>query len=167
MNITATDGGPAIDLSSVLEYPEIDLAGNSSAEAVKFVIFQIDDEFFGVPATSVTEVALPLPVTILPNSPDWLSGLINLRGEIVAVVRLQYRKGPERLSTRSKLIVFRPERFDTPIAFVADKISEIVAVPPEVIETAADSNLTGLARVNSNRVRLLDVERLLDMFLFS
>jgi purine-binding chemotaxis protein CheW len=165
MNVNRYKGGPAIDLSSVLEPTEPELTGNTTANGAKFVIFQIDDEFFGVPATSVTEVAHPLAVTALPNSPDWLSGLINLRGDIVAVARLRYRTGTERLTAKSKLIVFRPVRFDTPIAFVADKIAEIVSVADDAIETAADSNLIGLTRVNSNRVRLLDLDRLFDGFL--
>jgi chemotaxis signal transduction protein len=133
-------------------------------ESEKFVIFQIDDGFFAVPAVSVTEVAQPMAVTALPGSPKWLQGLSNLRGEIVAIVNFEYRKAILRVTQKSKCVVFRPKQMDTPVGFIADRIAEIVSVPENAIRPSEDPNLRGTTEVNSVAIGILDTEKLFASF---
>lgn len=146
--------------ASVLNPPAPHAQPEQNPEIEKFVVFQIDDEFFAVPVTVVSEVAQSLPLTVLPNSPPWLHGVANLRGELLAVINLEYRKSQTKILPKSKIVVFRPSVYDHPIGIVADRICEVVPIRSSAIEPAEDPNLTGRIRLNTNSVGLLDASRL-------
>ena len=149
-----------IDLSSVLDLSDQDENIGAVSDCEKFVVFQIEDEFFAVPAVAVKEVTHPLPVTALPDSPNWLQGISNLRGEIVAIVNLNHRKSAPRISPKSKIVILKTAKFDTLVGFFADRISEIVAIAGSSIERTEDPNILGRATINANSVGLFDIDRL-------
>jgi len=145
---------PVLNSTAVHAQPE------QNPEIEKFVVFQIDDEFFAVPVTDVSEVAQSLPLTALPKSPAWLHGVANLRGELLAVIDLDYRKSQTKILPKSKIVVFRPSVFDHPIGLVADRICEFVPIRVSAIEPAEDPNLIGRISHNSNSVGLFDTAKL-------
>ncbi len=61
----------------------------ASSTGEKFIVFVLDDELFAISSKQVAEVTHPLAVTPLPNAPEWLLGIANLRGEIISVADLQ------------------------------------------------------------------------------
>lgn len=144
----------------VLSHQAAAAQNESVSDIEKFVVFQIDDEFFAVPVTGVSEVAQSLPLTALPNSPAWLHGVANLRGELLAVINLDYRKSPPKVLPKSKIVVFRPTEYDNPIGLVADRICEVVPIRSSAIEPADDPNLIGRIKLNTHSVRLFDTEKL-------
>lgn len=134
----------------------------------KYIAFALDEEFYAVRASVVVEVLNPLPVAPLPNVPEWLCGVTNLRGDIVSVVDLRKFWGKESdAPVKNKFIVLRSEKTSTAIAFIVDRLSEIVALAPENIKfSAADyenafPTLFGKAESRSNTLLLLDTEKLL------
>lgn len=162
-----------IDFSSLLDLPE---ASSIFLEekplqsyGEKYVVFALDEEFYAVHSNLVAEVLNPLPVTSLPGVPEWLSGVANLRGEIVSVVDLRkfWKKKSEALAQKNKLIVLHSAKDDTKIAFVIDRLSEIVTLAPQDIKfSAADfgnsfPTLYGKAIHKSNTLLLFDAENLL------
>jgi purine-binding chemotaxis protein CheW len=79
------------DLESILEERALKLAsatfGNKHRDvAFQVALFSVGEESFGVPATSVREIALLPPVTMLPNLPALLLGIIQQRGELISVI---------------------------------------------------------------------------------
>lgn len=134
----------------------------------KYVVFILDEEFYAVRANIVVEVLNPLPVTPLPNVPEWFCGVINLRGDIVSVVDLRkfWRKNSD-LPAKTKLIVLRSEKTDSSTAFLVDRLSEIVSLAPRDIKfSAADyensfPTLFGKASSKANSLLLIDTEKLL------
>jgi purine-binding chemotaxis protein CheW len=162
-----------IDFSSLLDLPE---ASSIFLEekplqsyGEKYVVFALDEEFYAVHSNLVAEVLNPLPVTPLPGVPEWLSGVANLRGEIVSVVDLRkfWKKKSAALAQKTKLIVLNSAKDDTKIAFVIDRLSEIVTLAPQDIKfSAADfehsfPTLYGKAAHKSNVLLLFDAENLL------
>jgi purine-binding chemotaxis protein CheW len=162
-NLTLSEQ-PEIDLFSFPDFADQTTQIEPVIESEKFVIFQIDDGFFAVRAVSVTEVAQPMAVTALPKSPKWLQGLSNLRGEIVAIINLEYRRATPRVTPKSKFVVFRPKQMDTPVGFIADRIAEIVSVTANAIRPSDDPNLLGTTEVNSVTIGLLDTDKLFASF---
>ncbi|MBK7707991.1 MAG: purine-binding chemotaxis protein CheW [Acidobacteria bacterium] len=148
-----------IDLSSVLDLNDPDENIGSVSECEKFVVFQIEGEFFALPAVAVKEVAHPLPLTHLPDSPTWLQGLSNLRGDIVAIVNFNLGKSAPRITPKSKIVIFKTPQFDTLVGILADKISEIVAIPGSSIERTEDPNILARATINGNSIGLFDIDR--------
>ncbi len=151
---------PAIDIDLASALPDSLAPESPDSNIEKFVVFQVDDDFFGVPAISVKEVALPQATASLPGAPAWLHGLANLRGEIVAIANFPFRRNAFRISSRSKIVVFRLAAFDTLVGFVVDKISEVVAIRGGDVRPSTDADVQGVATLNSADVRILDVDRL-------
>ncbi|HEX8369008.1 MAG TPA: chemotaxis protein CheW [Pyrinomonadaceae bacterium] len=164
-----------IDFSSLLDLPEansIFLAEKpAQAYGEKYVVFALDEEFYAVHSNLVVEVLSPQPVTPLPGVPEWLSGVANLRGEIISVVDLRkfWKKKSASVASplKTKLIVLCSAKDDTKIAFVIDRLSEIVTLAPQDIKfSAADfensfPTLFGKAAHKSNTLLLFDAENLL------
>jgi purine-binding chemotaxis protein CheW len=164
-----------IDFSSLLDLPEansIFLAEKpAQAYGEKYVVFALDEEFYAVHSNLVVEVLSPQPVTPLPGVPEWLSGVANLRGEIISVVDLRkfWKKKSASVASplKTKLIVLCSAKDDTKIAFVIDRLSEIVTLAPQDIKfSAADfensfPTLFGKAAHKSNALLLFDAENLL------
>ena len=95
----------------------------------KFVVFFLSDKLYGISAREVAEVSQPLEIATLPNAPEWLLGIGNLRGEIIAIANLPKIIGENsQVSTsKTKLIVLKTKNYETAIAFPVDKLNEIIA----------------------------------------
>ncbi len=128
----------------------------------KFIVFLLEDELFAVAARDVAEVVRELRFTSLPNSPAWLYGVANLRGAIVSVLNLSKicNKRSAPVSSKSKIIVLKPQNYVNSIAFPVDRLSELITLKPEDIQPAEDSYLVGKAVHDKTRVNLLDTDRI-------
>ncbi len=106
-----------------------------------------------------------LSVTPLPNLPEWLLGIADLRGAMISAVSLQKLLGTSGVSVapRTKFVVLKSPNFPSPVAFAVDRLSEIIVLPNEEIHLVKDEkapHLLGKAMYKSNDLNLLDVENL-------
>ena len=127
----------------------------------KFVVFTLGDELFAVSAEKVSEVVQPLEITALPNIPEWISGITNLRGEIVSVINLPKLWNSEIPTNfaKPKLIILQSKM--GAIALATDRLNEIVNLPEEAIELCeADSHIYAKAAHDTKTLNLIDAERL-------
>lgn len=145
MNNFASD----TDFSSLLDAPESAAAIFLETKPVppvgeKYIIFALDNEYYAVHHNLVAEVLNPLPVTPLPGMPEWLAGMTNLRGRIISVVNLRkfWKKNspqpqPQPMQ-KNKFIILRSAKEDnTTIAFIVDRVGEIVTLTPQDIKFSA------------------------------
>lgn len=165
MNNTTPNIEPMFDLSS-LDLPDLTSSfftdkQTANSDDEKFVVFFLDDALFAVPAREVTEVVRPLPFAPLPDSPLWLHGIANLRGEIVSVLDLAKFCGRKcaPVSPKSRLIILRPKIFASPVALLVDRLSEIINLAEDDIQPAENAYFCGEAVLTSNLVGLLDTEK--------
>jgi purine-binding chemotaxis protein CheW len=158
---------PLFDDLSSLNLPNLpdsfsasEKAENSDGE--KFVVFFLADELFAVSAAKIAEIVRPLEFTPLPNSPDWLHGIANLRGAIVSVLNLSKICGKQSApdSTKSKLIVLKAKNSASPLAFPVDRLSEIITLHKKDVTPTEDSRFLGGAVYKTAAVKLLDTEKL-------
>jgi len=169
MNDIAPRNEPLFDLSALnlQNLPETFPAAGKQAEnqdGEKFVVFFLDDELFAVSAAEVAEIARPLEFTPLPNSPAWLHGIANLRGQIISVLNLSKifnKPAVAAAGAKAKLIVLKPHTATASIAFPVDRLNEVVMLAPENIEAVDDAFLFGTATTETVLVKLLDTEKLL------
>lgn len=166
------DSISALDFSSLLDSPSLSDAFSTASqtgarEDEKHIVFRLDDKLYAVNSRQVVEALGFLPVTPLPFVPEWIAGITNLRGDLISVVDL--RKLWRRTSAppaKSKLLVLRSEKINHPVAFIVDKLSEMIALTPREIEfSAADfasefPTFFGRATRNSQTIYLLDAENL-------
>ena len=172
MNKHAQDTDFELDFSSLLDSPEFadsifPAEKSLPQEGEKYIVFHLDDKLYAVHSKQVVEVIGFLPVTSLPVVPGWLAGIANLRGEIIPVVDL--RKLWKRTTIappRTKLLVLCSDKDNLAVAFIVDKLNEIVTLRSHDIKfSAADfessfPTFTGRATHKSQTLYLLDAENL-------
>lgn len=155
----------------VFDLPSLDLTRFSEPRVSqrvgeKYLVFFLGEELYAIRSEEIAEAATSLPVTILPNAPEWLLGIANLRGEVISVVNLPVilKKEISRPAPRPKFIILRSPVFEFGAVFAADKLSEIVVVPDAEIEFDPDEkspHIFGRAVCQSQTLNLIDTEKLL------
>ena len=131
--------------------------------------FKVGRETYGVPITSLHEIVRVPEITAVPDAPDYIEGVINLRGKIVSVIDLRKRFGePDTVPNRRNriLVVEHGGRLSGLIVDAASEVIKIPAVDVEPSPTALrDGGLncvTGLGKYHGRLIVLLDMSKLLD-----
>lgn len=128
----------------------------------KYLIFSLQKTLYAIAARQVTEVIQSASVTPLPKTPGWIAGITHLRGEMISVIDLQelWNAGIKTIAARTKLIRLRSP--DNSVAFIADKVQEIVALARGEIEPIENSPfLLGKIAYQGDVLHLIDADRLL------
>lgn len=142
-------------------------------EDQEFLTFILDNEEFGVDILSVKEIRVWSSVTEIPDTPDYLKGVINLRGVIIPIVDLRERfnRPPQEYSAITVVIVLRTvvNNKENMVGIVVDAVSEVYKVPTKDIRDAPNFGsgidtrfLTGMATIDEKIIILLNSEKLLD-----
>jgi purine-binding chemotaxis protein CheW len=115
---------------------QMHLAEADDAQGEQFLLFQIGDESFGLPIASVEEVvALPSKLTALPRAPEFVLGVISVRGDIIPVIDQAVRfKRTASAAARRRIIIVRIG--DLRFGFLVDSASEILRAREDMITTA-------------------------------
>jgi purine-binding chemotaxis protein CheW len=134
----------------------------------QIVIFDLCDESFGVDIAAVESIIKMQPITRMPHAPEFVEGLINLRGKVLPVIDLRARFDltARAADKNSRIIVVTVN--ETEVGMIVDGVSEVLTIAQETIEetpsiaTTIDSNfITGIAKIDQRLVILLDLERVL------
>ncbi|CAN2041176.1 purine-binding chemotaxis protein CheW [Candidatus Magnetomoraceae bacterium gMMP-15] len=114
---------------------------------MQLVGFFIGKEHFGVNILMVQEIIKPAAITILPNSPDFIEGVINLRGSIIPVIELRKRLNlSERPQDQKKNIRILIVNVDHQVTgFIVDSVSKVIKIQKKTIEPPPDIITAGLA----------------------
>jgi purine-binding chemotaxis protein CheW len=130
--------------------------------------FQVGRETYGVPITSLHEIVRVPEITAVPDAPDYLEGVINLRGKIVSVMDLRKRFGEKQTTLKRQNRILVVEHSGRLAGLIVDSASEVlkipadaVEVPPAVFQEGGLNCVTGLGKVNGRLVVLLDMSKLL------
>jgi purine-binding chemotaxis protein CheW len=146
-----------------------DILGNEAAKPneAHVVTFNLGEEY-GVPISQVYEIIRPSSITAVPNSPDYIEGVINIRGKVLPVLNLRKRLNLETrdITKDSRIVV--TEVNNKVIGLLVDAVSQVMKIPAEFIESAPEEVLeistdyiTGVGKLEEQLVILLDLERLL------
>lgn len=142
-------------------------------EEEKYLMFMLDEEFYGIPILKVNEIIGLMDITSIPRSPDFMKGIINLRGKIIPVIDLRLKfKMPERAyDEQTCIIIVEITLHDNKqfIGVVVDKVAEVVNVygkdielPPQYGQETEENFLIGVGKVKEKVVMLLDIEAIVN-----
>jgi purine-binding chemotaxis protein CheW len=130
--------------------------------------FKVGRETYGVPITSLHEIVRVPEITAVPDAPDYLEGVINLRGKIVSVMDLRKRFGEKQATLHRRNRILVVEHAGRLAGLIVDSASEVLKIPAEAVEPppAAFQEgglncVTGLGKVGGRLVVLLDMSKLL------
>ena len=140
----------------------------TTAAEKQLVVFDLADEGYGVDISSVREIIRMQDITTVPRTPEFVEGVINLRGKVIPVVDLRKRFGfPESDVTKDTRIVV-VDIGGQDIGVVVDSVTEVLRIgadavePPSSVITTADSEyLLGIAKLDTRLIILLDLEQAL------
>lgn len=123
----------------------IDEMDDEETGVMQLVGFGIGNELFGINILTVQEIIRSAPVTAVPNSPEFIEGVINLRGDIIAVIDLRKRlslfQGDEARERNWILILNIDGRV---IGFIVDRVTKVLMVAEDSIEPPPDIVVAGL-----------------------
>ena len=130
--------------------------------------FKVGRETYGVPITSLHEIVRVPEITAVPDAPDYLEGVINLRGKIVSVMDLRKRFGEKQISLKRQNRILVVEHSGRLAGLIVDSASEVLKIPadaveppPAVFQDGGLNCVTGLGKVGARLVVLLDMSKLL------
>jgi purine-binding chemotaxis protein CheW len=135
---------------------------------IQIVGFRIGRETFGLPISMVREIVRVPEITSVPNAPDYIEGVINLRGRIIPVVDLRKRFREKVIETtkRNRIVVVELE--NRSIGLIVNSASEVLKILPSDIEAPNTlfqegelNYITGVGKFRGRLVMLLDMSKIL------
>ena len=137
-------------------------------ELLQLVSFNIGEEEFGVEILRVQEINRMMDVTRVPNAPEFVEGVINLRGKVIPVVDLRRRFGMESKQHDKNTRIIVVELAGKVVGFVVDAVREVLRIPRGVTEpppalggSTKDDYITAVGKLDDRLLILLDLEKVL------
>ena len=162
-----------MDITQSMNVEETILAGNNTDGTDQFLTFMLSGEEYGVDILRVVEIKGWDSVTSIPNTPEYIRGVINLRGTIVPIIDMRLRFSLEALEYGPTTVVIMLKVYsgdnERIMGIVVDAVSDVYSIPEEEIKPAPDFGsgvdtefIQGLSTVDEKMVIILDVDRMLN-----
>ncbi len=138
------------------------------AQEDKFLTFPLADEEYGIEIRHVTEIVGIQNITYLPDTPQYVRGVINLRGKVIPVidVRLRFAMEEREYDDRTCVVVVNIE--DSSVGLIVDSVSEVIDIPKSNIEPSPNIRngktsdfISGLGKVAEEVKILLNIQSLI------
>ncbi len=144
---------------------------NNAISSEQYVTFSLGEELFGVEVTRTREILSLTPITKVPQTPDYLLGVINLRGQVVPVVDMRLKLGlPAGAETEDTCIIVVEVQVDGEAIIVgalADAVREVMEIrsdqiePPPRLGTRLNTEfINGMGKIDEQFMILLNIDRI-------
>lgn len=139
---------------------------NDSAELIQLVGFKLGKEDFAIEISRVHEINRIMNITKIPNSQEFIEGIVNLRDTIVPIMNLRERLGMDKVAydTQTKIIVTEIDQ--KLIGFIVDEVTEVLRISNEIIENTPtlvsgieQDLISGVAKLDDRLLILLDLDK--------
>jgi purine-binding chemotaxis protein CheW len=137
-------------------------------QEIQWVTFRLDKEIYGIEVMQVQEVLRVTEITPVPGAPDYILGIINLRGNVVTVLDTRKRFGlpPKEIEDPSRIVII--EAVDQVVGMLVDSVAEVVYLRYTEIESSPNVGneessrfIQGVHSRNDSLLILVDVNKLL------
>jgi purine-binding chemotaxis protein CheW len=135
---------------------------------LQWVTFRLADETYGVNVMQVQEVLKFSEIVPVPGAPDYVQGIINLRGNVVTVIDTRKRFGMPAKEADDATRIVIIEADENTVGIIVDAVAEVVYLRKSQIETAPDVGndqssryIQGVATVDGNLLILVDLQKFL------
>ena len=164
-------------MSQPQRHEEVLRIADTSGDQHQYLTFQIGREMFAVGILHIREIIEYGSLTTVPMMPDFVRGVINLRGSVVPVIDLSARfgRGESEINRRSCVVILEVETLNDSeqslqeIGVIVDAVSEVLEIPPTEIEPSPSFGariradfIAGMGKVQGQFVILLDVRQALN-----
>lgn len=139
-----------------------------NGELMQLVSFRIGDEEFGVDILKVQEINRMNQITRVPNAPEYVSGVMNLRGKVIPVIDLRQRFHLGRRDHDKDTRIIVVELKSRVIGFVVDAVNEVLRIPksvteppPSMVAGIGSEYITAVGKLEDRLLILIDLEKVL------
>lgn len=134
----------------------------------RFLIFSLDGNTYGLPIRFVTEIIGIQPATRVPETPDYVKGIINLRGRIIPLIDVRLKFGREEIPYNERTCVIVIDVNAVAVGLIVDKVNDVltiedeqIALPPPGALGFENRYIEGIGKAGDMVLLLLDAEKLL------
>jgi purine-binding chemotaxis protein CheW len=134
----------------------------------KYLTFKLGDEEYGLWVRPVEDILQLKPITSVPNTPDYLEGVINMRGSVIPVIDLRVRFGMKSREYDDKTCIVVVEHEDVRSGLIVDRVNEVLTLDEEKIEptpplgrSVEEEYLAGIARLEERILALVELGAML------
>lgn len=134
----------------------------------KFLTFQLGKEEYGIDVQHVTQILGMLKITELPDMPEFVQGVINLRGKVIPVIDIRVRFGFEKREYDERTCIIVIDIKDISVGFIVDQVKEVIDIPlanmedpPSVNKSAESRYISTLGKFGDSVKIILDINKLL------
>ncbi|MBZ4646194.1 MAG: chemotaxis protein CheW [Clostridia bacterium] len=138
--------------------------------STQLVIFKLESEEFGVDIMKVREIIKPVQIVKIPNTPEFIEGIINLRGKVHPIfsLRKKFKFVDKPFDDDTKIVIVNVN--DSNVGFIVDEVSEIVRIDNDQIEAAPRlvtgvnrKYISGVGKIEDRMIILLDLDLVLSV----
>lgn len=116
------------------------------AEGGEVLLFEVDDNVYGIEIQFITEIIGIQPITIVPKVPSYIKGVINIRGKVIPVMSVRKRFNKEEVPYTERTCIIVVDWNGLAVGLIVDRVREVLPVKPEDISLTPDYK-----KVNTNR----------------
>ena len=134
----------------------------------QYLTFEIDGEEYGVSISDIKEIISICPITLVPETPEYVEGIINLRGDIIPVIEVRKRFGKPTKEYDSQTCIVVIEHNIYTIGLIVDSVKEVIYInsenvlpPPSAKLSHLNQFVRNIGRVGDEIKLLLDLEKFL------
>jgi purine-binding chemotaxis protein CheW len=142
----------------------------SITEAAQYLTFKLSDEIFAVEVSKVREILEYIKITKVPRTPEFMRGVINVRGSVVPVLDLRLKFGmsvtEQSINTCIIVLEINFEGETTILGALADSVQEVIELEPDQIEPAPKIGtqlrtefIKGIGKRDNEFIMILDIDR--------
>jgi purine-binding chemotaxis protein CheW len=139
-------------------------------ELLQLVTFNISNEEFGIDILKVQEIIRTMEITKVPRAPDFVEGVINLRGKVIPIIDLRKKFSMESRTHDKQTRIVVVELQGMIVGFVVDGVSEVLRIqsstvepPPAVVSGIGSEYISGVGKLEDRLLILIDLEKLLSL----
>ncbi|MGH1486678.1 MAG: chemotaxis protein CheW [Cellvibrionaceae bacterium] len=165
-----------VDIESIEKVGEVNSVIDETfiASGEQYLTFMLGNESYGINILSVKEISGWDEATIIPNSPSYVKGVVNMRGTIVPIIdlRIRFQVGESTYLPTTVVIILSGETSsgERTVGFIVDAVSDVLDIAtdemrpaPEFDGTVPSNHIYGLVNANESVVTVLDIEQLLSV----
>jgi purine-binding chemotaxis protein CheW len=140
----------------------------------KFLTFRLGEESYGVAVLKIREIIRMQKITLVPQMPPYVKGVINLRGKVIPVIdmRLKFSVGSDAVTERTCIVVVqidnRQTSITTSVGLIVDAVEEVMTIVETDVEETPDLGgqfdgqyILGLAKIKGEVKTLLDIDEVI------
>ncbi|MDF2631970.1 MAG: purine-binding chemotaxis protein CheW [Caproiciproducens sp.] len=145
------------------------MTDNSNEMDGKYLTFWTEGQLFGVSISDVVQIVGIQKITSIPGFPNYVKGVINLRGSIIPVIDVRLRLNKQEAPYNEHTCIIVTSIQQSSFGFIVDSVDEVtkiddenISITPKVSAGDVDSYLNGIAKLENKVVLLLNIEKILN-----